>query len=167
MSIMGVEQINCGCRMAISPKLSFNVLANPPFFKFSTCFFTRPRRFSYFDVSIDAARLRTDFPFSRLIFIKLANAENVSQCQKVTANTDKKRKRQKINLILTALLRTEYMRSGWCDWRIYHGKLWIVERGRRQYEGTKRAYEQHCVTDGIITYYITLHGMPSFWLNGV
>lgn len=40
----------------------FNVLASPPFFKFSTCFFTRPRRFSYFDVSIEAARLRTDFP---------------------------------------------------------------------------------------------------------
>lgn len=37
----------------------------PPFFKFSTCFFTRPRRFSYLDVSIDAARLRTDFPMER------------------------------------------------------------------------------------------------------
>lgn len=34
----------------------------PLFFKVSTCFFTRPRRFSYLDVSIDAARLRTDFP---------------------------------------------------------------------------------------------------------
>lgn len=36
----------------------------PPFLRCSTCFFTRPRRFSYFDVSIDAARLRTDFPIS-------------------------------------------------------------------------------------------------------
>lgn len=40
-------------------------LASPPFFKFSTCFFTRPRRFSYFDVSMDAARLRTDFPIEK------------------------------------------------------------------------------------------------------
>lgn len=28
----------------------------------STRFFARPRRFSYLDVSIDAARRRTDFP---------------------------------------------------------------------------------------------------------
>lgn len=28
----------------------------------STRFFARPRRFSYFDVSIDAARRRTDLP---------------------------------------------------------------------------------------------------------
>lgn len=39
-----------------------NLLGNPPFFKFSTCFLTRPRLFSYFDVSIEAARLLTDFP---------------------------------------------------------------------------------------------------------
>lgn len=47
--------------------ISSNVLASPPFLKFSTCFFTRPRRFSYLDVSIEAARLRTDLPF----FVKI------------------------------------------------------------------------------------------------
>lgn len=35
---------------------------NPAFLKASTRFLARPRRFSYFDVSIDAARRRTDFP---------------------------------------------------------------------------------------------------------
>lgn len=35
---------------------------NPAFLNASTRFFARPLRFSYFDVSIEAARRRTDFP---------------------------------------------------------------------------------------------------------